>query len=249
MQFIVIIPARFSSQRMPGKPLSYLHGKPMILHVAEKAFKSGAQKVIVATDHADIAHVMNAYNIEVCMTRQDHQSGTERLAEVIDIYQYADDTIIVNVQGDEPMVPPVIIRQAAENLSIYNVNVATLATPIISAQALQNHNIVKVIRNIQGYAIYFSRAMIPWIYDKNPINMSGEDNPSLRHIGIYSYYAGFIRRYAKWKTSCLEQYERLEQLRILWYGEKIHVDIAKVCPEVSVDTIEDLTYLNKQCKK
>ncbi|VFP84479.1 3-deoxy-manno-octulosonate cytidylyltransferase [Candidatus Erwinia haradaeae] len=246
MKFIVIIPARFSSQRMPGKPLSYLHGKPMVLHVVEKALRSGAQKVIVATDHTDIACLMHAYNIEVCMTRQNHQSGTERLSEVVDFYHFSDETIIVNVQGDEPMIPPALISQVAENLSRHNVRIATLATQILSTQESHSPHVVKVVRNIQGYALYFSRSLIPWSQEHGTIKKYHMNNQFLRHIGIYSYYAGFIRRYVRWETSLLERYENLEQLRVLWYGEKIHVDIAKVHPETSVDTEEDLIYLNKQ---
>ncbi|VFP80143.1 3-deoxy-manno-octulosonate cytidylyltransferase [Candidatus Erwinia haradaeae] len=247
MRFIVIIPARFSSQRLPGKPLLKLHGKPMILHVVEQALKSGAERVIVATDHNDIACVINANHREVCMTKEKHQSGTERISEVIDHYQFSDDTIIVNVQGDEPMIPPSIIYQVAENISRYHVNIATLATPITSINDAYNPNLVKVVRNIEGYALYFSRSIIPWNDSNHSIKTNHIYSNILRHIGIYSYYAGFIRQYAKWEKSFLESYERLEQLRVLWYGEKIHVDIAKVYPAISVDTQEDITYLNKMC--
>ncbi|VFP88440.1 3-deoxy-manno-octulosonate cytidylyltransferase [Candidatus Erwinia haradaeae] len=246
MNFITIIPARFSSERMPGKPLLKLHGQPMILHVVEKALKSGAQKVIVATDHSEIANVVRSANIDVLITKKNHQSGTERLSEVIEHYQFPNKTVIVNVQGDEPMIPPIFIQQVAQNLSCYNVNIATLATPIHSLQEAQNSNLVKVVRDIHGYALYFSRAMIPWSNADNSITKNNIYNSSLlRHIGIYSYYAGFIRRYVTWQSTFLEKQESLEQLRVLWYGEKIHVDIINTHLAKSIDTPEDLLQLNK----
>ncbi|VFP86440.1 3-deoxy-manno-octulosonate cytidylyltransferase [Candidatus Erwinia haradaeae] len=248
MNFIAIIPARFSSNRMPGKPLLKLHGKPIILHVVEKALKSGAQKVIVATDHSDIANVVSSANIDVLITKKNHQSGTERLSEVIEHYQFPDETVIVNVQGDEPMIPPIFIQKIAQNLSYYSVNIATLATPIHSLQEAQNSNLVKVVLDIHGYALYFSRAMIPWSDVDNAITKNNIYNSLLRHIGIYSYYAGFIRRYVSWQSTLLEKRELLEQLRVLWYGEKIHVDITNAHLQNSIDTPEDLVKLNKVIK-
>ncbi|VFP80670.1 3-deoxy-manno-octulosonate cytidylyltransferase [Candidatus Erwinia haradaeae] len=248
MNFIAIIPARFASNRMPGKPLLKLHGKPIILHVAEKALKSGAQKVIVATDHSDIANVVRSANIEVLMTKKHHQSGTERLSEVIEHYQFPNEKVIVNVQGDEPMIPSMFIQQVAKNLSYYNVNIATLATPIHSLKEAQNSNLVKVVRDIRGYALYFSRSMIPWSDTDNSITKNKICSPLLRHIGIYSYYAGFIRRYVSWQSTSLEKKEFLEQLRVLWYGEKIHVDITNTHLTNSIDTPEDLSKLNKIIK-
>ncbi|MEJ4043362.1 3-deoxy-manno-octulosonate cytidylyltransferase [Erwinia sp. SLM-02] len=240
MSFIAIIPARFASTRLPGKPLVDIHGKPMVVHVMERALESGADRVIVATDNPDVARAVEAVGGEVCMTRADHQSGTERLAEVIEKYNFPDDAVIVNVQGDEPMIPPVIIRQVADNLAKSSAGMATLAVPIASAEEAFNPNAVKVVRDANGYALYFSRATIPW--DRERFSTSREEigDHFLRHIGIYGYRAGFIRRYVSWEASPLEQIELLEQLRVLWYGEKIHVDVAKAIPSVGVDTPEDL---------
>ncbi|PLR54085.1 3-deoxy-manno-octulosonate cytidylyltransferase [Chimaeribacter arupi] len=240
MSFIAIIPARFGSSRLPGKPLADIHGKPMVVHVMERARESGADRVIVATDHSDVVAAVEAAGGEVCLTRADHQSGTERLAEVIDRYGFSDDDIIVNVQGDEPMIPPVIIRQVAQNLAGCAAGMATLAVPIESAEEAFNPNAVKVVRDAQGFALYFSRATIPWDRDKFAQSREHIGEHYLRHIGIYAYRAGFIRRYVTWAPSTLENIELLEQLRVLWYGEKIHVDVAHAVPTVGVDTAEDL---------
>lgn len=163
MSFVVIIPARFSSTRLPGKPLVDINGKPMIVHVLERARESGAERIIVATDHEDVARAVEAAGGEVCMTRADHQSGTERLAEVVEKCGFSDDTVIVNVQGDEPMIPAVIIRQVAENLAQRQVGMATLAVPIHSAEEAFNPNAVKVVLDAEGYALYFSRRRFPGI--------------------------------------------------------------------------------------
>ncbi|AFJ47588.1 3-deoxy-manno-octulosonate cytidylyltransferase [Shimwellia blattae] len=240
MSFVVIIPARYASTRLPGKPLKDINGKPMIVHVLERARESGAGRVIVATDHPDVARAVEAAGGEVCMTRADHQSGTERLAEVVDKYQFSDDTLIVNVQGDEPMIPPVIIRQVADNLARVDAGMATLAVPVTDAHEAFNPNAVKVVRDARGFALYFSRATIPWDRDRFAQSRDTIGDSLLRHIGIYGYRAGFIRRYVTWAPGPLEQIEMLEQLRVLWYGEKIHVDVAQAVPAVGVDTPEDL---------
>ena len=240
MSFVAIIPARFASTRLPGKPLVDIQGKPMVVHVMERALESGADRVIVATDNEEVARAVEAAGGEVCMTRVDHHSGTERLAEVIDRYQFADDTIIVNVQGDEPMIPPIIIRQVAENLANSEAGMATLAVPVESAEEAFNPNAVKVVMDAKGYALYFSRATIPWDRERFAASRDAIGENFLRHIGIYGYRAGFIRRYVSWEPSPLEQIELLEQLRVLWYGEKIHVAVAKAIPSVGVDTPEDL---------
>ena len=240
MSFVAIIPARFASTRLPGKPLVDIHGKPMVVHVMERAIQSGADRVIVATDHPDVAAAVTAAGGEVCLTRPDHQSGTERLAEVIEQCRFADDAIIVNVQGDEPLIPPEIIRQVADNLAGAAAGMATLAVPIDSAEEAFNPNAVKVVRDAQGYALYFSRATIPWDRERFAHSRDAIGDSLLRHIGIYAYRAGFIRRYVSWKPSQLEQIELLEQLRVLWYGEKIHVDVARTLPAAGVDTAEDL---------
>lgn len=240
MSFVAIIPARYASTRLPGKPLVDINGLPMVLHVMQRAKESGAEQVIVATDHADVAAAVEAAGGEVCMTRADHQSGTERLAEVIDRYGFADDKIIVNVQGDEPMIPPTIIRQVANNLASAAAGMATLAVPIVSAEEAFNPNAVKVVTDAAGYALYFSRAAIPWERERFAVSREEIGDTFLRHIGIYAYRAGFIRRYVTWEPSKLEQIELLEQLRVLWYGEKIHVDVAHEVPSAGVDTPEDL---------
>lgn len=240
MSFVAIIPARFASTRLPGKPLVDIHGKPMVVHVMERALESGAGRVIVATDHVDVARAVEAAGGEVCMTRADHQSGTERLAEVIERYQFPDEQLIVNVQGDEPLIPPAIIRQVAENLAQRSVGMATLAVPVESAQEAFDPNVVKVVRDSNGYALYFSRAVIPWDRERFSVSQQSIGEHFLRHIGLYSYRAGFIRRYVRWDASPLEQIELLEQLRVLWYGEKIHVDVAQAIPCAGVDTAEDL---------
>ncbi|QIL12755.1 3-deoxy-manno-octulosonate cytidylyltransferase [Salmonella enterica subsp. enterica serovar Adjame] len=241
MSFVVIIPARFSSTRLPGKPLVDINGKPMIVHVLERARESGAERIIVATDHEDVARAVEAAGGEVCMTRADHQSGTERLAEVVEKCGFSDDTVIVNVQGDEPMIPAVIIRQVAENLAQRQVGMATLAVPIHSAEEAFNPNAVKVVLDAEGYALYFSRATIPWDRDRfaKSLETVGGYLPS-SPVGIYGYRAGFIRRYVSWQPSPLEHIEMLEQLRVLWYGEKIHVAVAKAVPGTGVDTADDL---------
>ncbi|MCC0090371.1 3-deoxy-manno-octulosonate cytidylyltransferase [Aeromonas veronii] len=246
MSFVVVIPARYASTRLPGKPLADIHGKPMVQHVVEKALQSGADRVIVATDDARVQQALQSTGVEVCMTSPDHQSGTERLAEVCRHYGFAADTIIVNVQGDEPLIPPAIIRQVADNLAAATAPMATLSVPIKDAEEAFNPNAVKVVTDKDGYALYFSRASIPWDRDRfaasDRISGSHEQigDHYQRHIGIYAYRAGFIQRYVDWAPSVLEQVEALEQLRVLWYGEKIHVAQALEAPPVGVDTQADL---------
>ncbi|MFG0875598.1 3-deoxy-manno-octulosonate cytidylyltransferase [Aeromonas media] len=240
MSFVVVIPARYASTRLPGKPLADIHGKPMVRHVVEKALQSGADRVIVATDDERVRQALRATGVEVCMTSPDHQSGTERLAEVCRHYGFAADTIIVNVQGDEPLIPPVIIRQVADNLAAATAPMATLSVPIKDAEEAFNPNAVKVVTDKDGYALYFSRASIPWDRDRFAKSHEQIGNHYQRHIGIYAYRAGFIQRYVDWAPSVLEQVEALEQLRVLWYGEKIHVAQALEAPPVGVDTQTDL---------
>lgn len=246
--FTVIIPARYASTRLPGKPLAEIAGKPMIAHVFEKAMQSGAKRVIVATDHEQVATVARGFGAEVCMTSETHQSGTERLAEVVEKLGIAEDEIIVNIQGDEPLIPPAIVRQVAENLAKYQVKMASLAVNITDPEELFNPNAVKVLTDHAGYVLYFSRAPIPWHRDQFASLQKEKSTRAqlvlsdhyLRHIGIYAYRAGFIKQYIQWQPSALEQIESLEQLRVLWYGEKIHVELAREVPPVGVDTAEDL---------
>ena len=242
MSFIVIIPARYASSRLPRKPLADITGKPMIQHVWEKAQQAGANRVIIATDHEEIEQVAKTFGAEVCMTSTEHNSGTERLAEVIEKMAIADDEIIVNVQGDEPLIPPVIIQQVAQNLAENQVNMATLAVKLETKEELFNPNCVKVVTDQKGMALYFSRAAIPfardYFADCNDAFVASQ--PYLRHIGIYAYRAKFVNQYIRWQPTVLEKLESLEQLRALWYGEKIHVELAKEAPQVGVDTLEDL---------
>ncbi len=244
MSFVVVIPARYASTRLPGKPLADIHGKPMVQHVVDKALQSGADRVIVATDDERVQQALAPFaaaaGFEVCMTSPDHQSGTERLAEVCRHYGFAADTIIVNVQGDEPLIPPVIIRQVADNLAAASAPMATLSVPIRDAEEAFNPNAVKVVTDREGYALYFSRASIPWDRDRFAQSREQIGDHYQRHIGIYAYRAGFIQRYVDWAPSVLEQVEALEQLRVLWYGEKIHVAQALQAPPVGVDTQADL---------
>lgn len=244
MSFVVVIPARFESSRLPGKVLANIAGKPMIQWVVEKAQASGADKVIVATDNDEVAKVVGSFGGEVCKTRADHQSGTERLAEVMETYQFSDQQVIVNVQGDEPFIPVENIAQVAANLSNQRqARMATLAMTINDVAEALNPNAVKVLCDKDGYALYFSRATIPYDRERflNNDNISEIGDFYLRHIGIYAYRAGFIKDYVQWPTSQLEQVESLEQLRVLWQGEKIHVAVANARLAVEgVDTPEDL---------
>lgn len=242
MCFTVIIPARYASTRLPRKPLLDIVGKPMIQHVWEKAQQAGASRVIVATDHPEIEQVVKNFGGEVCLTSDKHNSGTERLAEVIEKMAIADDEIIVNVQGDEPLIPPVIVSQVAENLDKHQVNMATLAVKLTTREELFNPNVVKTLTDKNGMALYFSRATIPFGRDHFPNcdDAFVQQQNYLRHIGIYAYKAGFIKQYVAWEPTALEQLESLEQLRALWHGEKIHLELAKEAPQVGVDTAEDL---------
>ncbi|MBX4181133.1 3-deoxy-manno-octulosonate cytidylyltransferase [Sodalis sp. CWE] len=243
MSFIVIIPARFAAIRLPGKPLIDINGKPMVVRVMEQAQASGADRVIVATDHMKVIEAVHTAGGEACLTSKEHLSGTERLREVIDQRNFPDNQIIVNVQGDEPFISPKFIRRVANDLiEDPQRKITTLAVPITTLKEASNPNIVKVVVNSYNYAIYFSRSSIPWSQKK----FSRQSKSSihrlllLRHIGIYSYRVDFIRRYVNWSTSPLEKIEKLEQLRILWYGEKIYVAIEKKISGVSVNTASEL---------
>lgn len=240
MSFTVVIPARFSSTRLPGKPLADIGGKPMIQWVYEQAMKAGAQDVIIATDDERVSVAAEKFGGKVCMTSPNHESGTERLAEVVEKMAIPADHIIVNVQGDEPLIPPAIIRQVADNLAGCEAPMATLAVEIESEDEVFNPNAVKVVADSHGYAMYFSRATIPWDRDNFAKQGATIVNPLMRHIGIYAYRAGFINTYINWAPSALEQIECLEQLRVLWYGERIHVAVASEAPAAGVDTPEDL---------
>lgn len=238
MDFKVVIPARYASTRLPGKPLLDIAGRPMLQHVFERVQLSGASEVIIATDDARIAAAASGFNAEVCMTSSEHRSGTERLGEVVGKTGWGDDTIVVNVQGDEPMLPAALVRQVADSLAGHaDAMVATLAYPLAAQAEAADMNVVKVVLDRDGYALYFSRAPIPCHRDGSDRDVVGL---GLRHIGLYAYRAGFLRRYGELEPSPLEAAEKLEQLRVLWHGMRIHVGIAAEMPGPGVDTAEDL---------
>lgn len=245
MSFTVVIPARYESTRLPGKPLADIGGKPMIQWVYEQSLQAGAEKVVVATDDARVESAVQAFGGVVCMTSSEHESGTERLAEVVKVMNIPDDHVIVNVQGDEPLIPPAIITQVANNLANSQAPMATLAVEISHEDEVFNPNAVKVLTDKDGYAMYFSRATIPWDRDNFANGGKVIAQPLMRHIGIYAYRAGFINTYINWEPTALEKIESLEQLRVLWYGEKIHVEVAKQAPPAGVDTPEDLEVVRK----
>lgn len=239
--FIVIIPARYGSTRFPGKPLAAIAGRPMIQHVHERALQSGAARVIIATDDARIAEVAHGFGAEVAMTRGDHRSGTDRLAEVAAAQGLHDPAIVVNLQGDEPTMPPHLLRQTAEALAQRpEADIATLATPILQREEVFDPNVVKVVRDREGYALYFSRAPIPWDRDHFAAGEGPLAAGYLRHLGIYGYRVSFLRRYPSLSEVELERAESLEQLRALWHGDRIFVDIAQTLPGPGVDTPADL---------
>jgi len=242
MHFRVVIPARYASSRLPGKPLADIGGRPMVLHVLERALQAGAESVVVATDDARVQQAVEAAGYQALMTSPDHQSGTERLVEVAETLGWADDTLVVNVQGDEPLIDPMLIREAARQLVLHNDAVmATLAHPIHDHADFINPNVVKVVGDEAGYALYFSRAPIPWPRDAFAAQQAmPHEFGALRHIGLYAYRAGFLRTYASLVSSPLERYEMLEQLRVLWHGHRISLGITPTAPAPGVDTPEDL---------
>jgi len=242
VDFKIVIPARHGSSRLPGKPLLDIAGRPMIVHVCERALEAGASEVVLATDDERIAEAVSGLPVRAVMTREDHNSGTERITEAAGIMGWSDDTIIVNLQGDEPLIPPDLKRRLARLLAKQDVaEVATLAAPILDRSEIFNPNAVKVVLDRDGHALYFSRAPIPWHRDSfSVVAELPEGFPWLRHIGVYAYSVGFLRRYVAWSPSPLESIESLEQLRILWMGEKILVMPVDSAPEAGVDTHEDL---------
>ena len=243
LAFTVVIPARLRSTRLPGKPLLPIAGKPMVQHVWEQARKSSATRVVIATDDPSIVAACQAFGAEVLLTREDHESGTDRLAEVASQLGLAADAIVVNVQGDEPLIPPAIIDQVAANLAAHpEAGIATLAEPIEDVEVLFNPNAVKVSTDRNGLALTFSRAPLPWARDAFA---QGREQlpagvPYRRHIGMYAYRVGFLQDFVGWGPCGLEQTESLEQLRALWNGVRIHVADALQAPPVGVDTLEDL---------
>jgi 3-deoxy-manno-octulosonate cytidylyltransferase (CMP-KDO synthetase) len=248
MGFRVIIPIRYAAKRLPGKALIEIAKKPMVQHVYERALQSGAESVVIATDDERIQQVAEGFGATVCITSPEHPSGTERLAEAVVALGYDDDEIVVNVQGDQPLLPPSVIHQVANNLMMHdNTKVATLCAPITHAEQIINPNIVKVVMNRRGFALYFSRAPIAWEQGKYPPKanqtLSGEH---FRHIGLYAYRVGFLQEYLSWESCVLEEMESLEQLRVLWNGGRIHVAIAKEPVPIGVDTEADLDKIRSQ---
>lgn len=243
--FAVVIPARYASTRLPGKPLLDIAGKPMVVRVAQRARTSGASAVHVATDHPDIMAACQEHGIAAIMTRGDHPSGTDRIAEVARKLKLGRDAIVVNVQGDEPLIAPSLIRAVAELLhKDRQAAVATACCPVRDAEEMFNPNAVKVVLAQDGSALYFSRAAIPWdraTFGKDPIPRKLPRQLAChRHIGIYAYRVSFLSRYAGLKPSPLEQAEALEQLRVLWHGFRIAVAVRRDAPVAGVDTPEDL---------
>lgn len=240
--FHVVIPARHASTRLPGKPLLPIAGKPMVIRVAEQAALSGAQQIWIATDHHAIANVVHEHGFKACLTKESHASGTDRIAEVVAQHAWPDDTIVVNVQGDEPLIPPTLVHAVAEHLHRHpECAIATACHAIHDEASFRNPNIVKAVLDKNGNALYFSRATIPFPRDVFAHGQSlPPDMPVLRHIGIYAYRASFLRAYGLLAPTPIEHFEALEQLRALYHGYKIGVYIADQAPPGGVDTEQDL---------
>lgn len=235
----IVIPARYGSQRLPGKPLLPVSGQPLIWHVYQAAQRSAARDIVIATDDIRIADAARAFGARVCLTRADHPSGTDRIAEVAAQNHWADDTIVVNLQGDEPDMPPELPDQVAQELAAHPcAALATLAVPITRAAEHTDPAVVKVITNQAGMALYFSRAPLPWQRDTDTTTPA-----RLRHLGIYAYRVSFLHRYTTWPGAPIEQAESLEQLRALWHGEVIRVGIARQAPPPGIDTAADYAQL------
>jgi len=252
LRFHVIIPARHASTRLPGKPLRLIAGQPMVYHVYQNALLSQAESVIVATDSDEIANVVKRFGGEAAMTSTDHASGTDRIAEVLRRRRWDNETIVVNLQGDEPAIASDLLRLVADALHRRpDVGIATLATPIRQMSALRDPNVVKVVTRGDGQALYFSRAPIPWVRDlfaEGP----GDDaplptgTPFLRHLGLYAYRGWALRRLAGEPPCPSERAEALEQLRALTLGIAIHVSVVAAAPAHGVDTEDDLARINRQ---
>jgi 3-deoxy-manno-octulosonate cytidylyltransferase (CMP-KDO synthetase) len=236
-EFLVVIPARLGSTRLPRKPLADIGGKPMVIRVAERAQQSNAQSVVVATDSIEIQAACDQYRIECLLTSPDHPTGTDRIAEVAQLLKLPADTLVVNVQGDEPLIPPELINQVAQTLADNAAcAISTVAVPIVDAAEINNPNVVKVVLNRSNEALYFSRATIPFVRDPE----SQQTIAYLRHLGIYAYRADFLEAYTRLEPAPPEQAEALEQLRALWNGYRIAVHTAREAPPAGVDTAEDL---------
>ena len=241
VKFKAVVPARYASTRLPAKPLLDLGGKPMVARVAERAVQSGADEVWVATDHADVVTAAEMHGLSVLLTRSDHPTGTDRIAEIVERRGWSDDTIVVNVQGDEPLIDPGLVAQTARQLAESGADIATVAHPIDDPAEFFVPNVVKVVCKANGDAMYFSRAPIPYARDhfaKQKDSLPA-GLPAYRHIGLYAYRASFLRAYARLAPSPVEGFEALEQLRALWHGYRISVVITDQLPMPGVDTPED----------
>lgn len=237
-EFKIVIPARYDSSRFPGKPLVDIHGKPMIQRVYEAAVDAGASEVVIATDSTLIGMAAEEFGATVCMTLEQHASGTDRLCEVVEKLEWAEDTVVVNLQGDEPLMPPAIVNQVAVNLIKNNTaGCATLYTGL-SREDASDPNIVKVVTDAKDYALYFSRSVIPYIRDTDDAVVA--ELVYKRHIGLYAYKVDLLKMFRAMQSCELEQVEKLEQLRLMWHGIKIHVAQACSVPGRGVDTPEDL---------
>jgi len=252
-RFKVVIPARYGSTRLPAKPLLDLGGKPMVVRVAERARQSGADEVIVATDHPEIVSAGEHHGLHTLLTRPDHASGTDRLAEVAQRMVWPDETIVVNVQGDEPLIDPALIAATAARLADSGADLATAAHPLSDAADFFNPNVVKVVCAASGDALYFSRAPIPYARDHFAREGGGETlppaMPAYRHIGLYAYRVRFLRTYSTLAGSPLENLEALEQLRALWHGYRIAVVLTSDPPVAGVDTLDDAKRMQKWFEK
>lgn len=241
--FVAVIPARHASTRLPGKPLADIGGKPMVVRVAERARASGAREVWIATDHPDIESAARSHGFDACLTRPGHPSGTDRIAEVAALREWPDETLVVNVQGDEPFIDPALVAGVARRLAEEpDAAMASACHRLHALADLMNPNVVKVALDGRGRALYFSRAPIPWARDAfaAPSPSWPEGYEAFRHIGIYAYRAGFLARYAQLEPSPLERFESLEQLRVLWHGERIAMLTVEAEAAPGIDTPEDL---------
>ena len=249
MSFSIVIPARYASTRLPGKPLLEIAGKPMIQHVYERAVESGAEQAIIATDDKRIKQAAEWFGAEVCMTSDKHRSGTERLAEVIDTYNIDDDHIVINLLADEPLLPSKCLQQVAHALEHDSEpSVATLCTHMSTVDEIYDPHVVKVVLDHRQYALYFSRAPVPWDREHfgDKLQLTDEQlSVYRRHIGLYAYRAGFVKKYIELPQTDLEKIESLEQLRVMWHGFSIVVPLAEEIPGPGVDTAEDLETVRK----
>ena len=242
MNFKIVIPARYASMRLPGKPLLDIAGKPMVVRVAEQAAKTGASDVWVATDHQEVADIVKAHGYNAMMTASEHASGTDRIAEVAQRLNWHDEEIVVNVQGDEPLISPLLVQEVARHLHDHTqASISTACHEIHDWPSMFNPNIVKVVTDRMGYALYFSRAPIPFARDSFGTGaIFPKDLPVFRHIGIYAYRASFLKIYNQLQPAAIEHFEALEQLRALWHGYRISVAVTEYAPAAGVDTQEDL---------